>query len=159
MKTLIAYITNHGCAEKVAKKIASYLNCTPDLVNIRKKRVNPEKYDTVIIGGSIHAGKIQKKLTKFMDRYSDKLLKKDIALYICCMETGDQAQKQLIDAFPEKLRQKAIVYDALGGEFDFDKMNFLEKAIIKKVANVSENVSKIDEDKIRTFTEKIILNK
>ncbi|MCK5056889.1 MAG: hypothetical protein KAT34_09555 [Candidatus Aminicenantes bacterium] len=38
-----------------------------------------------------------------------------------------------------------------GGEFNFYMMNFLEKAIVKKVAGVTDSISKIKGDQINQF--------
>ncbi|MDY6801220.1 MAG: hypothetical protein SVU94_08360 [Bacteroidota bacterium] len=45
------------------------------------------------------------------------------------MEEGEKAREQFKNAYPESLRSKAID-GHFGGEFNFDKMNFFEKAII-----------------------------
>jgi menaquinone-dependent protoporphyrinogen oxidase len=36
----------------------------------------------------------------------------------------------------------------VGGEFQFEKMNFFERAIIKRIAKTDKSVSQIDEDAI-----------
>lgn len=41
----------------------------------------------------------------------------------------------------------------LGGEFIFDKMNFLEKIIVKKASKITSNKSNILEDNIRKFAQ------
>lgn len=59
MSTLIAYSTKYGCAEKCAKMISDELKDRVDLINLRKENdVDLQKYDKVIIGGSIYIGKI-----------------------------------------------------------------------------------------------------
>ena len=42
-----------------------------------------------------------------------------------------------------------------GGEFDFDKMNFLEKAMVKKAAGVTASVCRLREDEIEKFAKKM----
>ncbi|MCI0471420.1 MAG: flavodoxin, partial [Candidatus Aminicenantes bacterium] len=56
-------------------------------------------------------------------------------------------------AYPEDLRKHAAVTGFFGGEFKFESMNFLQKAIIKKVANTSESVYKLDRESIRQFAD------
>jgi len=53
--------------------------------------------------------------------------------------------------FPEKLSNNALAIDIFGGEYNFDKMNFIEKTIIKKIANTSENQEVLHIEKIEKF--------
>lgn len=50
------------------------------------------------------------------------------------MEEGEVAQKQLQNAFPDELLNIAKATACFGGEFNFEKMNFFERLIVKKVA-------------------------
>ena len=71
------------------------------------------------------------------------------------MEEGEKAQQQFQNAFPAELIQHATATGMFGGEFNFEKMNFIEKAIIKKISKIEKSVSKIDEQSIVEFAEKI----
>lgn len=156
MKTLIVYSTRHGCTEKCATKMQQHLNGETKLVNLKNSKViHLDDYNTIIIGGSIHAGQIQKRVKKFCEQHLDTLKKKKVGLFICCMEEGETAQKELHDAFPDELIAHATATGIFGGEFNFEKMNFIERAIVKKVANVDKSVSKIDEESIARFAQKI----
>lgn len=57
-------------------------------------------------------------------------------------------ENEFNNAFPELLRKHAISSKCVGGEFLFEKMNFIEKLIVKKVSGIRKNVSKLDESKI-----------
>jgi menaquinone-dependent protoporphyrinogen oxidase len=155
--TAIIYMSKHGTTEKVALGIFEELNNSEvELIDLRKtKTPDITDYDTVIIGGSIHAGSIQKRVMSFCEVNMDVLLKKRVALFICCMYDDDQAKEQFDNAFPKTLRNHSIKNDILGGEFLFDKMNFFERVIVKKIAGTSENVSQIDEKKIKEFAKEI----
>ena len=72
------------------------------------------------------------------------------------MYEGDQAFQQLENAFPEKLHQYAKSEAILGGEFNFEKMRFFEKLIVRKIAKVEQSVSKIDHEAIKNFAKKWI---
>jgi menaquinone-dependent protoporphyrinogen oxidase len=152
MSTLIAYVSQHGAAEKAARQLEGKLQDDVTVVNLKKDtRPDPAGFDTVIIGGSIHAGKIQKAVKKFCQKNLDILTQKRLGLYLCCMEEGETAQKQFDEAYPAELRKQAAACGLFGGEFNFDRMNFLEKKIIQKVAGVSESVCKIKEEQIDQF--------
>ncbi len=157
MKTVIIYTTKHGCTDKCAHTLANEMETNATVVNLETERnINITEYETVIIGGSIHAGMLNKKVKSFIDKNLDTLSKKKLGLFLCCMYEGEKALEQFQNAFPEIIRNKAVAHGLFGGEFDFDKMNFLEKAIVKKVANVEQSVSNINYANIKAFAEKIL---
>lgn len=156
MKTLITYCTTHGCTEKAALELKNALEENVDLINL-KKNSSPDLsiYDRVIIGGSIHAGQIQKKVKDFCSKNLNDLKSKELGLFICCMEEGEKAEAQFAEAFPKALRQNAKATACFGGEFDFEKMNYFQKLIVKKVAKISASTSKVDHDAIKKFSVKM----
>ena len=156
MKTLIVYMSTHGCTENVVNELNETLDCNTTIVNL-KKDPNPDlkDYRKIIIGGSIHAGQIQRKVREFCERNLDILQFKEIGLFICCMYEGQVAKDQLKNAFPEKLHQYSKAEAIFGGEFNFAKMNFLEKLVVKKVAHVKESVSNIDHKAIEKFARRM----
>ncbi len=159
MSTLIAYMTRHGCAGKTAGMLKEHLEGDPDVLDLKKsKKLDLSRYDTVIIGGSIHAGRLQKGLRRFLEKNSEVLLEKRLGLYLCCMEEGETAWKQFEDAYPEDLRRHAAATGLFGGEFDFGRMNFIERGIVKKIAKIEESVSRIDAAAIGEFAAKISRN-
>jgi menaquinone-dependent protoporphyrinogen oxidase len=156
MKTAIIYATSHGSTEKVAKQIQSELGeANTQLFNLKaSKSIDLSPFEQVIIGGSIHAGQVQGKVKKFCKQNMVELLQKRIALYMCGMnEPGFDSE--FSNAFPELLRKHAYAKAIVGGEFLFDKMNFFEKLIVKKVSGINQSVSKIDETKILKLVHEI----
>lgn len=156
MKTLIVYASSNGCTETCSEKLAEALPDSPQLANIKKSRqLNLENFDTILIGGSIYAGRIQGAIKKFCDKNLEELKHKQIGLFLCCMEEGETAVKQFESAYPEELRKHAIAKGLFGGEFNFEKMNFVQKAIIKKIAKTDKSISKISEENIAEFIQSI----
>lgn len=156
MKTIIIFCTNHGCVEKAAGQIAEILGPETTLHHLKsKKQANLHNYDRVIIGGSIHIGQIQKKLKEFYTKNMEILLEKELGIFICCMEEGEKAKKEMHDVFPKQLLNHAKATACLGGEFNFEKMNFLEKMMVKKVAKVDHTVSRLDHEAIRNFSQQM----
>jgi len=154
MDTLIIYATKHGCAKKCADLLADGLAPDVTVLNIKDKAArNPEfdRFQNVIIGGSIHAGQLQKSVKGFIRDHASVLKQKKLGLYLCHMEEGDSARKQFEENFPEDLRAHASAEGLFGGAFDFEKMNVLEKAIVKKVSGMDKSVSRIDDEAVRTF--------
>jgi menaquinone-dependent protoporphyrinogen oxidase len=153
MKTGIIYISKHGTTEKVARSIANQLASDElQLINLRKDKIKDlEKYDRIIIGGSIHVGNVNGKTKKFCETHKDILMNKSLGLFLCCMEKGEKAHEQFAHAFSEDLRAHSLSNGLMGGEFNFDKMNFFEKAIIKKISGNTESVSEINYKAIDEF--------
>jgi menaquinone-dependent protoporphyrinogen oxidase len=156
MKTLIVYATQHGCTQKISEQMKDYLGGDVTLKNLKKESVpSLQNYDRIIIGGSIHAGQIQKKVKEFCHEYLAELQQKELGLFICCMEEGEMARKQLENAYPEELFLRAKASASFGGAFDFERMNFFERMIVKKVAHVKQSTSKVDFDAVRSFSKRM----
>ncbi|MEA2095214.1 MAG: flavodoxin domain-containing protein [Candidatus Cloacimonadota bacterium] len=157
MNTAIIYMSKYGTTEKIAKIIQSKLvKDQTKIFNLKKtKSIELENYHTIIIGGSIHVGSIPKKLKQFIANNMTILLKKRIALFMICMQKGEKRDEQFTNAFPIELRKVSIANGFMGGEFCFDRMNFLERIIVKKIAGTSSNVSEIDYEAIDIFINKL----
>ena len=160
MKILIVYASQHGTTEKVTELLAeSFENHDVKTVNISKNHIpSLNDYDSILIGGSIHAGRIQGKIKKFYTQNMDTLLTKKIGLFLCCMEKDKKAWDEFDVVYPEILKKHAIAHGCLGGEFLFDKMNFFEKFIIKKISGFDETISQIDFEGIKNFSDRIKTN-
>lgn len=154
MKTAIVYDTSHGTTEKVANMIASF-NSSIEIFNLKEnKNVNLDEFDQVIIGGSIHVGKIRRRVKEFCLKNLDKLLQKRVGLYLCAMNEPEY-ENELKLAFPEELRNHAVIKKVVGGEFLFDRMNFLERFIVKKISGINETTSKLDEKGIMQIVDEM----
>ena len=148
MNTLIVYASKNGSTEKAAKLLFEKLKGEKNIINIREDK-NPglENYETVILGGSIYAGNIQKELKNFVNNNLDLLLAKKIGLFLCCGMEKDY-KKQLKKAFPKELLVHSITDQYFGFEYNKNKMNLIEKALIKLVVKGKTNLSNILEDNI-----------
>jgi menaquinone-dependent protoporphyrinogen oxidase len=156
MKTAIIFASKHGTTAKVAHMIKNgLLYEQTDLINLKLySKIDLSNYDSVIIGGSIHAGKIQNSVSNFCKSNTVALMGKKLGLFLCCMD-NELGQNQFNTAFPELLRLHALSKKVVGGEFLFEKMNFIERIIVKKIAKVNSSVSKIDEQKIKELSEEM----
>lgn len=148
---MIAYSTKHGSTEKCAILLSQKLNGKVDLYNLKdKKAIDLSQYDKVIIGGSIHIGKIKKEVSEFCSKNINLLKEKKIGLFVCGMFT-ERADAELNGSFPQELLSNAAAKDFFGGEFIFKKMNPIDRLIVYKVAKVNKDVSNISESKIDQF--------
>lgn len=154
MSILIAYASKHGCTEKCATKLAQKFDEQVDLLDLKSgKSIDIAQYDKVIIGSSVYAGKVQKEATEFCTKNQGALDNKKIGLFICGSQEGDALKKQLDTVYPQGLKSKAVSVEYFGGEFNFSKMNFMEKTIVKMIAKTNKDTSNILEDKIDSFAQ------
>jgi len=159
MKTAIIYASKHGTTEKVAAKLAEKVGGNVELFSL-KNNPNPDisGFETVILGSSIYMGEASGKMKAFCKTNETILLQKKIALFVCGMHPDkEQREKELKDAYSDALHEKAVASGFLGGEFLFEKMNFFERFIVKKIAKTKENVHQIDWDEIDNFVKKLVL--
>lgn len=154
MNILVAYATKYGCTEKCVNMLSVNLKGNDSSVSVvdlgSKQKIVLSEYDTVIIGGPITAGKINAKVKKFCESSLSELLKKKIGLFICGA-AAEEAQKELSDNFPQELLNVAAAKGYFGYEFNFEKMNFAMRAIIKKISKIDKSVYNILEDNIKEF--------
>lgn len=149
MKTLIIYDSNHGTTEKVARLISKKLDeGSCQLIKLKKNpKVNFADFDRIIIGGSIHAGTIQGSVKSFCNKNLPILLHKKVALFMCGMNKPE-LENEFVEAFPLELRLHAVANIIVGGEYILERMNFIERLIIKKIAKVDESSSHLNYEKI-----------
>ncbi len=155
MKTLIAYSTTLGCTEQCASKLKDGLVDDVEMVRIsRRRKFNLEEYEVIIVGGSIHEGMIQRSVHNFCEANLDILLKKQVGLFVCCMDPDADEQKLIQQAFPDKLVKHALASGFFGGELNIKKMNLLQKIMTRKAARLQKEPD-IDFQKILAFANEI----
>ena len=155
MSTLIAYATKYGFTKNCAETLAGKLDEKADICDLSGNRPDLAKYDKVIIGGSVYAGKIRKPVARFCTENLNILKGKKLGLFICGMADGDDARKQLESSFPEELLAVVAAKDSFGGECNYEKMNFLERLIMKKITGSDKSQSRIEEDHITRFADQM----
>lgn len=155
--SLIIYASDHGTVEKCAKELFVQLDGKVDLCNLNVRNSNPDlsTYDTIIIGGSIHSGKIQNVIAQFCEENIDLLSTKNIGLFINCLYSGEKAQQQLDEAFPALLNSVAVARDYFGGEINDLKLSYLEKIITKQMIEQENLVVKLSKERIDKFAIKM----
>ena len=137
MKTLIAYASKTGTAEKCARMLAERI---PDstLCDLCKEKPNPSAYDQVIVGGGVRMGALHVDARQYLDGCKPILLQKRLGLYLCAgfVEKADALFENNID--PE-LRGHALACDCFGGEIDLGKLRGFEKLITKMALRSSKD--------------------
>ncbi|MCL1630358.1 flavodoxin domain-containing protein [Sporolactobacillus sp. CPB3-1] len=155
MKTLILYATKYGSTERMAHRLAEHFNGETELVNIQTSAIpRLDSFETVVLGGPIYMGKIQKPLTNFVTAHLAALESKRLGLFICAAHPDEKERfNELEKAFPAALSQKAVVKDVLGYAIQFEKMHFFDKLIMKKIKGDSHSTQEFYDQRIRAFAE------
>ena len=128
-----------------ADLLKSKLHGDVQVINITDKnallKLDLSAFDKIIIGGSIHAGKVQSQLVRFCKTNLNQLQQKKIGFFLCTMEHPVKAEHYHHENFP--------------GELIFGKMNFFEKFILQKIAKTKQDIFRIDTNHIDQFAEKM----
>lgn len=153
MKTILIYATKYGNTAETAQRIKTALSEDTECFNIMTNPVpSLENFDTVILGGSIYMGKVQKQLTAYTNSHLEQLLRKNVALFLCAGVPAEATRsKELRNAFPETLYRHAAAKDVLGYAFNFEKMRFFDKLIMRKIKGDSISTAKFYDDRISLF--------
>lgn len=152
MKTIIIYTSKYGCTEKAAYLLKNQLGEETEVVNLMlAKEPALERYDTVILGGSIYYGKIQKQMTAFASKYINELDKKRVGLFICAGAKGEQATQELKSSFPEKLYNQSITKEVFGDEIYEEKMTILDRLVLRVVKGKNKSVNGLSKEAIERF--------
>lgn len=155
--TLIVFASEHGTVEKCARELFRLIEGKVDICDLNKRDIIPDLsgYDSIVIGGSIHSGKIQRVISDFCVTNLDLLINKRIGLFINCIYSGEKAIKQLEEAFPKELSDKAVVREYFGGEINELKLNYWEKIITKQMIDQENLVVSLSKEKIDHFAKTI----
>ncbi|MDR1563023.1 MAG: flavodoxin domain-containing protein [Dysgonamonadaceae bacterium] len=159
MKTAIIYTSKHGTTAKVVQMIAERLTGNQvSIIDLKKEKCpDVNSFDGIILGTSIYASASSKTMQRFCKENIEALKQKRLALFVCGMEPDSAKQQQeLANAYPQELYEYAVSKCFAGGEFLFEKMNFFERTVIKRIAKTDRSVSAIKSDEIDKLIMEII---
>ncbi|MFR1709563.1 MAG: flavodoxin domain-containing protein [Clostridium sp.] len=161
MKTLIVYASRYGCTKECAEGLSKLISGDVTVININNKVKEIKSFDTIIIGGSIYMGKIQKDISNFCKQNKNILLRKKIGLFICCYTPIEQTDF-INNFYDSDLLRHSKINSILGGEMRYDKMNFFYKKLfqsLNKIEGFKKGVIEpsISQHQIKKFSE--IINK
>lgn len=149
MKTLVIYSSKYGATEKCATVLKDKLGETCTLSNIAlESHPALDEYDTIIVGSAIYAGKMRADLIKFVTSNEETLREKNIGIFLSCKDQGTEALSYISQNMPTWVIEKAFIQSAFGHEINLEKMNLIERNILKMIFKVKKSYSKIDETQI-----------
>ena len=154
MKSLILYASKYGATHEIAKRIQNALG--EGVLHDLGQRTLPDlaEFDCVIVGSSVYAGVARKEAKAFLNQYKDVLVGKKLGLFLSGLQKGG-GEKALQANFPPELLESAKGAALLGGVFDPEKANAVERAIIKVISKKSGYIQAINDEAIAQFVAKI----
>lgn len=133
MKILIAFSTEYGTAENCANKIKRSIDIQCDTINLAlNKFPNIDPYDVIVLGGSIHMKKIDRAMKRFIRRNFNLLKKKNLLLYLCCLEKK-KFKEYLEESFGKELVDLSMGAFCFGGEIDINRLSRVHKLVLEKI--------------------------
>jgi len=87
-------------------------------------------------------------MRRFCEKNQAALLQKPLALFLSCLNPKEFAQS-MEGAYPLALREHAFAFELTGGEYIVERMNFIERFLIKRIVHVTSSQSHIDEFSIQ----------
>ncbi len=146
MKTLICYATKKGttlkCSRLIADKTEDYI-----LIDIKDtKGIVLEDYERIYIGTPVYFGRINKRIAKFIESNKNTLSKTDLRIFTVGMDDKNIKETRKRN-FPQEILDSAII-KYVGGAYNFENMNFLERFIVRKIGSIDESLENIKRDKI-----------
>lgn len=107
------------------------------LFPIKEFKNNIDTYTEFIIGTPIYAGTINKKIKQFLEKNEEILLEKPLIIFLSGMQPDKEQDVINLNFSDAIIKHAKIKY--VGGAFQFKKMNFLFKAIVKKIAKTTDD--------------------
>ena len=166
MKTVILYASRYGTARQCAQDLAKLLEGEVEVFDIEheSRKVNLSEYDQVICGGSVYIGSVNAALRQYCIHRAEELSSKRLGFFICGLSQGEQAEKDLQNAYPDRLLSQAAATGIFGTVMRPGRLHVFDKLIIKMVRKQMEldrylteegNYSTLDQEEIRRFAAKM----
>lgn len=142
MRTLIAYSSGYGTTREVAEKIGDILKndgCFQVTVKSIDDVHDLAPYQAVIVGSSVRADLPLANVRDFFAKHRAELVEKSVAVFAVCLAANnfagrEKVKKEYLGYFKEKYPEIVpISTEAFGGKIDFDRLNPVMQALMKRV--------------------------
>jgi len=140
-RVLVAYATKYGATGEIAERIGQVLReaglPTDVLPADRVSDLTP--YQAVVLGSAVYIGKWRKEAVKFLQAHEEMLAERPVWLF-SSGPAGEGDAVELMDGWRFPKGQQAIAdriqprdIAVFHGHVNMDKMNFIERWMIKNV--------------------------
>jgi menaquinone-dependent protoporphyrinogen oxidase len=93
---LIVYASTHGHTAKIADRLAQTVQvggAAADVIDAQESPDDLSRYDAVIVGGSIHAGRYQRDLRAWIKGHANELSATPSAFFSVCLTAADDTDE------------------------------------------------------------------
>lgn len=167
---LILYGTTDGHTRKVANSVADTVRtagCTADVVEAASAggRIGPEGYDGVVVAASVHAGKFQGPVRRWVEMHAPVLNQMPSAFIAVCLAVLDQrpAGREAVEASIQRFFTQTHwlrpLHTAVAGALLYTRYNWIKRWIMKRIVakaggdtDTSRDYEYTDWAALRTFT-------
>lgn len=143
-RILIIYASNHGHSGKIAERLGSILTgrgLSVESHEVQKgDSLDPSPFDAVIVMASIHAGRHQAKMVKWVEANAHVLNQRQTAFVSVSLSAGSGSPEVLeenrgyANAFAEKTGWTPGQVEIVAGCLQYPAYNFLNKFLMKRIA-------------------------
>ncbi|WGI17003.1 flavodoxin domain-containing protein [Methanonatronarchaeum sp. AMET-Sl] len=144
-RVLLLYGSSEGQTQKIMNEISKQLKQIghqTDLFNLKTKENKSDiaNYDGAVIGSSIHIGRYQKYVIKYIKDRVDELNKIPTAFFSVNLTAVDKTPKamdkttEFIDSFIDKTGLEPRIAVTFPGALKFSEYGFLKKLLMKSLS-------------------------
>ena len=157
MSSLILFASRHGSVANAALILAGIIDSEVLVAQFGMDEIpDISRFDSVMIGGSIYIGKVQKEVKAFCESNIDELNGKNLGIFICAGEENPEKRETTLKGnFPSLLLDSANAKGWFGREVHIEDMGFLEKLALRFAKGTRRSYSDLREENIKEFALKM----
>lgn len=156
MSTLIIYGSKYGYTERLAHQLAERIEGEVECVSLKRaERLPLKSYERIVIGTPIYVGNIYKEVKAFLDKHRETLLGKELRFFVVGLGGPSESMRNFTASLDPELLVHSRDTAYFGGAMLLDKMNFLERAVIKRIAKSNTLYEGINDREIERFAKEL----
>lgn len=160
-KVLVAYASQHGSTEEIAKEIANEIKEDVEVKSVETIK-SIKDYDFLVLGTPIYNDYPMQEMKDFIWENKYDIAEKNKAIFVVTsdVESNEKAKRSLIP-FRNIVPGEVIAEKVFSGEMDLDELSNVERQSVDEyLSSINEEVksySKIDYNECKKFGQ--IINK
>lgn len=155
MKSAIIYAGDKGSTRNMAEYIAQHVEGENSCIDLSlNKKPDLDGFDRYIIGSSVIAGNLHKKMQSFASEHAQVLTSRPLGIFVCCLQY-EEGESFLRLGLPDAVFSHARHRACLGGEVIFRNYNVIVRAMLKKILKEKDDVHQLRWGEADTFVAKL----